>query len=353
MKAILLLAHALLLQPSPEAGHHTVIDAPGSHALLVNPGLLGLTPGQQWALVANGDSASVASALTISQRLFSRVTPAVVLGGLSDITDSSARRAGALIGGGIGLALSEVFGLGLAYDARLGAPDAPFDGLQRLRVGAALRPWRWLALGGTVSEGSGGKDRWAGHRTLGVGLGVRPLGAWLELDLDLHHDLRSSRSTWMAKLAMNIFSGFLLAPFVEARDGTFRYGAWLGLRVGGIGTQVGAAAGARGEAPSGELLVHGGAPFPVPSLPLPRWTRTLGLADPALGSLSGRVRLFTRLRDLIKDPQTAGFAIRAGEVDWSLSDVFELSALLERIATDEQQPAAERLRSWQAPPRNG
>lgn len=330
MKAILLLAHALLLQPSPEAGHVTVIDAPGSHALLVNPGLLGLMPGQQWALVANGDSANIASALTISRRLFSRVTPAFVLGGFSDSPAGVARQGGALIGGGIGLALSEVFGLGLAYDGRLGAPDAPFDGLQRLRLGAALRPWSWLALGGVVSEAKGGQTHWAGHRELGVGIGLRPLGSWLELDLDLRRDLHSSRSTWVAKLAMNIFSGVLLAPFVEAQDGVLRYGAWLGLRVAGVGALVSGAVGAEGETPGAGMLVHGGTPFTAPALPLPRWTRTLGLKDPSLESPSGRVRLFKRLRDLIEDPQTAAFAIRSGELDWNLSDVFELSALFER-----------------------
>ncbi len=317
------------VEPAP----FTVVEGLGSAAVLVNPAWLGLQPGLAWGVQSSGDADAAGGLLTLSRRLFDRVTPALAVGGFGQRASAAGPgaggRVGGRLGGGVGVALGPMAAIGLSGEGLVGDPDAPFDGARRVLVGLALRPASWLALGATFEDGSPADGRWLGRRAVSGALGLRPLGRWLELDAGVTARDGVGVPEWLAKLQINLWSGVVIAPFaagVGARE--LRWGGWLGVRLERLAVLAGGSANAASGRPAAHLWVSGSEQPQEPHLRRGGRTLVARLSDPRFAGVGGVVRLEAALRAALRGPGVARLAFRAGEIDWALSDTLEVAGLL-------------------------
>ena len=318
--------------PSTSSGFPvTAVEAVGSAAVLTNPALLGFQPGLAWGVVSAGSRDAASGVVTLGMRLFDRLTPALAVGGFGrrDLPAGTAGRAGARLGGGVGLALGPLAAVGVAGEALMGDPDAAFDGAGRVLVGLALRPAPWLALGATVEDGRRADGFWLGRRAVSGALGLRPLGRWLELDAGVTARDGVGVPEWLAKLQVHLWSGLVIAPFAEGVGGRqLRWGGWLGVSLEHVAALTGASADVDRGQPVASLWLSGSNRPQQPHWRRGGRTLVARLSDRRFAGVEGSVRLQAALRDAVRDPSVAVLAFRAGEVDWALTDTLEVAGLL-------------------------
>lgn len=342
----LLLAVLVAAEPAPLPV--TAVEGLGSAAVLVNPALLGFQPGVAWGVVASGNRDAGSGLLSLSTRLFERLTPALAVGGVGRRLPEPASavipclgclpfsapnehrgRVGTRVGGGVGLALGQLVALGVSGEGLIGHPDADFDGAGRVLVGLALRPASWLALGATFEDGISGDGMWIGRRAVTGALGLRPLGRWLELDGSVTARDGVRLVEWLAKLQINLWSGLVIAPFAAGVGADeLRWGGWVGLRLERVAMLAGGSTDTDLEAPAAHLWLSGSDQPQEPHLQRGGRTLVARLSDPRFAGLAGVVRFESSLRAALHDPAVATLAFRAGEIAWSLSDTLEVAGLL-------------------------
>jgi protease-4 len=325
MHALLLTLTLLTAQPlDPTA--FTAVEGAGSLSVLHNPALLGFQPGSAFGVLGTAQEQRAGGVLALSHRLFGKLTPGLALGGFGERVAGSG---GALVAAGLGVALGDLAALGLSGGGLVADPDLPADGVTFLTLGAALRPLSWLALGGTFMDANGPANPWVGGREYALGLGLRPMGRWLEADAGVRWRHGAPDPSFLAKLQVHLWSGLVLAPFTEVTGGQARWGGWLGVSLGGL-TALGA-----GDVPQdgGELrarLLLSGSTRPQE----PTWrpsgiTRVVNLESREGQGSTAVMRVLAALRLAGRDRATGGVALRLAALDWPLSDVLEAARLLD------------------------